>query len=415
MIRYIAQRLFNLLPTFIIATLLAWLVVDLAPGDFADQFEFDQIDPGKAERIRQQLGLDQPSLLRYVKWFANLIGVNLDLQGYNFTLYQQNYYQWQEWQGFSSLLSIVNNLLFLLEQLLIFIINIVQACWYFLVVLYLLLSQFVVALFQGTLEFSLGTSMASRNEAWILIAPRMLNSLWMALPAAILMYLLAIPIGIYSALHKYSIGDRVLTVFSLLGLAVPNFFFALIFMAFVVQIFSQNGCFILPVGGMSSYDLADLNICGFQEVDFADFVWGRTFDRVWHLIAPVTIVTLSSLAGLTRIMRGQMLEILGKDYIRTARAKGLRERSITYKHALRNAILVIIATIGDIIPYILLGSGSVEFVMRWPGLTPLFIDSVRAHDTYVLMAILTVGVLLVMLGNIISDIAIALIDPRVRY
>lgn len=412
MIRYITQRLFNLLPTFIIATLLAWLVVDLAPGDFADQFELDQIDPSKAERIRQQLGLDQPSLLRYVKWFANLIGVNLDLHGYNFRLYQQHYYQWQ---GFGSFLGMMSNFLFLFEQLFIVIINIFQTLWYFFVVLYLLLSQFVVALFQGTLEFSLGTSLASRNEAWILIAPRMLNSLWMALPAAILMYLLAIPIGIYSALHKYSIGDRVLTVFSLLGLAIPNFFFALICMALVVQVFSQNGCFILPIGGMSSYDLADLNLCGFQEVDFGDFVWGRAFDRMWHLIAPVTIVTLSSLAGLTRVMRGQMLETLGKDYIRTARAKGLKERSITYKHALRNAILVIIATIGDIIPYLLLGSGSVEFVMRWPGLTPLFIDSVRAHDTYVLMAILTVGVLLVMLGNIISDIAIALIDPRVRY
>jgi peptide/nickel transport system permease protein len=114
-------------------------------------------------------------------------------------------------------------------------------------------------------------------------------------------------------------------------------------------------------------------------------------------------------------MRGEMLEVLGQDYIRTARAKGLPERAVTYKHALRNAILVIVATIGGVLPGLVGGAGTVEFVLRWPGITPLFISSIFAQDVYVIMAMLTILTVLLMVGNVISDIALALIDPRIRY
>lgn len=143
--------------------------------------------------------------------------------------------------------------------------------------------------------------------------------------------------------------------------------------------------------------------------------WGQFADRLWHLIAPMLVIALSGLASISRFMRGEMLEVLGQDYIRTARAKGLSERVVNYKHGLRNAVIVIVATIGGVLPSLISGAGSVEYVLRWPGITPLFLRSIYAQDIYVIMALLTILTLLLMIGNLISDIALALIDPRIRY
>jgi peptide/nickel transport system permease protein len=326
LIPYILRRLVNLIPTFFLATLLAWVVIDIAPGDFASQFAINPLDPNAEARIREALGLDQPMLVRYFYWLRNVVT-----------------------------------------------------------------------------DFDFGFSLTSRSNVTNLIWPRMENSLRLLLPATILTYLIAIPIGIYSALHKYSVGDRVLTVFSLFGLAIPNFFLALLMVAFAVQWFQSTGYFLIPTGGMTSQNFSQLS------------PWAQFTDMLWHLAAPIVVVALSSLAFITRIMRGEMLEVLGQDYIRTARAKGLGQRSVNYKHALRNAVLVIVATLGSLLPGLIGGAGTVEFVMRWPGITPLFISSIFAQDIYVLMGLLTILVVLLMIGNLISDIALAFIDPRIRY
>ena len=326
MTAYIIRRIINLIPTFIGATLLAWIIVELAPGDFATQFAFDQVDPNKAERIRELLGLNLPWWQRYFVWLRNLV-----------------------------------------------------------------------------FDFNLGISMTSKNDVTFLVIPRMWNSLFLVLPATIVIYLLSIPIGVYSAIRKYSVGDRLLTVFSLIGLAIPNFFLALIVVAFAVQWFQSYGWFLIPVGGMTSSEFGRMGPLE-QALDFG-----------WHLVAPMLIVALAGLASITRVMRGQMLDVMGQDYIRTAKAKGLPENKVTYKHGLRNAILVIIATLGSTLPELLLGAGTVEFVMRWPGITPLFIRSIFAQDVYVIMALLTIGVVLLMVGNLLSDLALALVDPRIRY
>lgn len=326
MIPYILRRLVNLIPTFFLATLLAWIVIDIAPGDFASQFAINPLDPGAEARIRESLGLDQPMLVRYLYWLRNVIT-----------------------------------------------------------------------------ELDFGFSLTSRNDVSDLIWPRMENSLRLLLPATVITYLIAIPIGIYSALRKYSLGDRVLTIFSLIGLAIPNFFLALLVVAFAVGWFQSTGYLLIPTGGMTSQNFNQLGS------------WEQFTDMLWHLAAPMLVVALSSLAFVTRIMRGEMLEVLGQDYIRTARAKGLGQRSVNYKHALRNAILVIVATLGSLLPGLIGGAGTAEFVMRWPGITPLFISSIFAQDVYVLMGILTILTVLLMVGNLISDVAIALIDPRIRY
>ncbi len=326
MTAFLIRRLINLIPTFLLATFLAWVIIDAAPGDFASQFAWDSVDLQKEERIRAQLGLDQPMMVRYFKWLQNLV--------------------------FSA---------------------------------------------------DLGTSMVSKGDVTDRVFPRMINSMILVLPSLALIYLIAIPIGVYSALRKYTFGDRALTVFSLIGLAIPNFFMALIVLALIVQWYRSFGWFLLPTGGMTSINHASMN--GFQQL----------VDIGWHMIAPLLIIVLTGLAGLSRVMRGQMLDVLSQDYVRTAQAKGLSDRSVTYKHALRNAVLPIVATFGAGVTTALLGGGTVEFVMGWPGLTPLFISAVYAKDVYVLMAILTIGTVLVMVGNLISDIMLALIDPRIRY
>ncbi len=326
MLVFVVRRLLNLIPTFLLATFLAWFVIEIAPGDFATQFAFDQVDPGKAERIREVMGLNQPWPVRYLYWLRNLVT-----------------------------------------------------------------------------NFDLGTSMVSKGDVTTLIVPRMVNSFWLLLPATVLTFIIAIPIGVYSAIRKYSIGDRILTVFSLIGLAIPNFFIALLVLAFAVWFYQSNGWFLIPTGGMTSSGYGSMT------------AWQQFLDRAWHLIAPLLVVALSSLATTSRIMRGEMLEVMGQDYIRTAKAKGLAENKVTYKHAFRNAIVVIVATIGGLLPGLISGAGTVEFVMRWPGITPLFISSIFAQDVYVVMALLTVLTLFLMLGNLLSDLALAMIDPRIRY
>src|SRR5690606_7375229 len=170
-----------------------------------------------------------------------------------------------------------------------------------------------------------------------------------------------------------------------------------------VWFYQTNGWFLIPTGGMTSSGYGSMT------------AWQQFLDRVWHLIAPLLVVALSSLATTSRIMRGEMLEVMGQDYIRTAKAKGLSENKVTYKHAFRNAIVVIVATIGGLLPGLISGAGTVEFVMRWPGITPLFISSIFAQDVYVVMALLTVLTLFLMLGNLLSDLGLALVDPRIRY
>lgn len=326
MLAYILRRFVNLIPTFFLATFLAWAAIEAAPGDFASQFTFDQVDPGKAERIRESLGLDQPWFIRYLYWLKNVV-----------------------------------------------------------------------------LSFDFGTSMTSKGEVTALILPRMTNSFTLLLPATLLTFALAIPIGVYSAVRKYSLGDRFLTVFSLAGLALPNFFLALVLVAVAVQWFQAFDFFLFPTGGMTSNDYSQLSPLG------------KLLDVAWHLVAPLLVVTLSSLAFTSRVMRGEMLEVLGQDYVRTARAKGLSENVVTYKHALRNAILVLVATLGGILPALVNGAGTVEFVLRWPGITPLFIRAIFAQDVYVIMALITILIVLLMLGNLLSDVALALVDPRIRY
>jgi peptide/nickel transport system permease protein len=212
-----------------------------------------------------------------------------------------------------------------------------------------------------------------------------------------LVLLLSIPIGILSATHQYSVLDRLTTVSVFVGYSMPAFWLALL----LIYLFGvQWG--VLPISGKSSLDTT-----GFT-------AWQWLTDRAWHLVLPVLVSAVGGFAGFSRYMRNNMLEVLRQDYIRTARAKGLPERVVIYKHALRNALMPVITILGLAVPGIIGGSVIMETVFGIPGMGQLMYQAVFSRDYNVAMGILVPAAVLTMLGNFVADIGYALADPRVR-
>ncbi len=206
-----------------------------------------------------------------------------------------------------------------------------------------------------------------------------------------------IPIGILSATRQYSLADRVTTVFVFIGFAMPGFWFALL-------------CMLL-----FGVELGWLPISGLESLDYAQLTWSeKIVDRSLHLIMPVGIAGLTGLAGISRYMRSSMLEVVRQDYVTTARAKGLEERTVIYKHALRNALLPVITILGLSVPSLIGGSVIFEQIFAIPGMGRLFYDAVMSRDYPLVMGILVIGAVLTLLGNLLADLSYAVADPRLR-
>lgn len=212
-----------------------------------------------------------------------------------------------------------------------------------------------------------------------------------------LILLIALPIGILSATRQYSLLDRFMTVFVFVGYSTPSFWLALLL---IYLLGVQWG--LLPISGIQSLDVTGLS------------AWDRLLDRAQHLILPVFVSAFGGLAGLSRYMRNNMLEVMRQDYIRTARAKGLSERIVIFKHALRNALMPVITILGLSLPGIIGGSVIMETVFGIPGMGQLLFQAVFSRDYNVAMGILVPAAALTMLGNFLADIGYALADPRVR-
>ena len=212
-----------------------------------------------------------------------------------------------------------------------------------------------------------------------------------------LVLLIAIPIGIMSATHQYSVLDRLTTIFVFVGYSMPSFWLALLL---IYLLGVQWG--VLPISGIQSLDVTGLT------------GWGKLMDRAEHLILPVFVSAFGGLAGVSRYMRNNMLEVMRQDYIRTARAKGLPENVVVYKHALRNALMPVITILGLSLPGIIGGSAIMEQVFGIDGMGRLMLQAVFSRDYNVAMGILVPAAVLTMLGNFLADIGYALADPRVR-
>ncbi|HOE32499.1 MAG TPA: ABC transporter permease [Smithella sp.] len=207
----------------------------------------------------------------------------------------------------------------------------------------------------------------------------------------------AVPIGVLSAVHQDSLFDKVTTVLVFIGFAVPTFWLALLLMIFF-------GIHLgwLPISGLRSLNYEYLN------------VWNQLIDLAKHLVLPVFVSAFGGLAGLSRYMRANMLEVIRQDYIMTARAKGLSERDVIYRHALHNALLPAITIMGLSIPGLIGGSVIFETIFAIPGMGQLFYMSVMARDYPTIMGILLIGAILTLVGNLIADVSYAVADPRIR-
>ncbi len=229
------------------------------------------------------------------------------------------------------------------------------------------------------------------------IAERLPATVLLMGTALLLSLLIALPIGIYSALRQYSWVDYVVTALSFFGIAMPTFWFG-IMLIIIFAVVLKDTPFQLPTGGMMTPGMGfDLG------------------DRVRHLILPVAVLSLFNVAQWSRFMRSSMLEILHQDYMRTARAKGLREQVVILKHGLRNALIPIITIIGLEIPALVSGAVVTEFIFSWPGMGQVFFQAVFASDWPVVQGIVVITACVVILSNLLADILYAVADPRIRY
>lgn len=317
---YILRRLLHTIPLMFGITVIAFFIIQLAPGDYFTKLSLNpEIKPETIYKLKEEFGLDKPVLIQYFMWLNQLIRLNL------------------------------------------------------------------------------GQSMAYHLPVAVLIKERLWNTLYLSLVSIILTWLIAIPIGIHCATHQYSLSDKAFSVMAFVGMSLPTFFVAFLF------IFAAAYIDWLPTGGMTDYQ--------HESYPFL----GRIWDYLKHLIIPVSVLVATSIAGLLRLMRANMLEVLRLPYVTAARAKGLSERAIIYRHALRNAINPLITIFGYQLSGLLSGAALTEIITRWPGLGRLMLDAVLKQDLYLVMGGLVISALLLIAGNLVADILLAMSDPRIRY
>ncbi|WP_420594624.1 ABC transporter permease [Deinococcus sp.] len=325
MLLFLLRRLLNSVPTLILASMLIFFIIQLAPGDFLTPARLNpNITAQQLENLRRNFGLDQPPFLQYFTWIKNVVVGNLGLS-----------FQYQ---------------------------------------------QPVLAV------------------AW----PRIVNSFYLVMLYLVFFYAIAIPLGVYGAVRQYTLGDKISSTVMYFLLGFPSFFLALIVLFGIVQLRFATG-WSVPTGGMTSDSYDSLSTAG------------RFWDILKHIAIPALVVAVGDVAGFTRILRGQMLEYLRADFVRTARSKGASEFLVIYKHTLRNAIIPFVAGLGGQLPALISGAGFVEVVFAYPGITPMLLDSIASQDLYLIAGFNILVVALLIIGNAFSDILLSVVDPRIRY
>ncbi len=338
MARYLVIRLLWMIPTFIGVTLLSFMIVHLAPGDPAELMAGGGLGAGA------EVGLSTENRATVDDAIA----------------------QWRAQFGLDKPLH---------QQYLI---------W---------LKQLV------TLEF--GESFKDQQPVIDKIAERMPITILLNALSILLIYVVAIPLGIYSATHPYSLWDRIMTIGAFILFSLPTFWVAIL-----VIIYLGGGDYldIFPPGGLHDTSYSP---------DWP--LMTRVTDLAWHLFLPVFILSYGGFAELSRFMRGSLLETLSQNYITTARAKGLSERVVIYKHALRNSLVPLVTIFAGILPALIGGSVIIESIFSIPGLGQLGFQAVLARDYPVIMAVFTMGALITLVSILLSDILLTLVDPRIHF
>lgn len=346
MTTYVARRLIQTVGLLFLLSVILFALVNLAPGGpLAGQGQSRHIDPEKVELLKRQFGLDKPLPTQYLIWLIGNDWMKVDIDGDGVA------------EGYGTR--------------------------------------------KGVLRGDFGFSFRTRKPVLEEIGERLPNTIYLMTVTMLAAILIAIPIGILSAMRQYSAFDITVTTFSFAGQAIPEFWLGLllilIFYAWLKNPFTGDS--LLPSGGMTS-------------VGAVGFDLG---DRVVHLILPVATGGLGWIAWYSRFLRSSMLDVIHQDYLRTARAKGLPNRLVIYKHALRNALIPLITLLALDLPYIFSGAIFVEILFSWPGMGRLYYQAALQRDYPILLAILIIGAAFIILSNLLADLLYAYLDPRVRY
>jgi peptide/nickel transport system permease protein len=343
---YIARRLIQTIGLLFLLSMVLFALVNLAPGGpLAGQGQSRHIRPEKIEILKRQFGLDKPLPTQYLIWLVGNDWMKVDADG-DGTL-----------ESYGTR--------------------------------------------QGILRGDFGFSFRSRLPVLTEIGQKLPNTIYLMSITLLVGLLIAIPIGIISAVRQYSAFDITVTTFSFAGQAIPEFWLALI-LILVFYAWLKNpatGDPLLPSGGMTSIDATGFDLG----------------DRILHLILPVAAGALGWIAWYSRFLRSSMLDVIHRDYLRTARAKGAPEWSVVLKHALRNALIPLVTILALDLPYIFSGAVFVETLFAWPGMGRLYYQAALNRDYPILLAVLIIGATLIILSNLLADILYAYLDPRVRY
>ena len=325
--QYIARRLFYVVLSAVALSIVAFIIIQLPPGDYVTQFVFQMeqrglvVDEAMMRALYQRFAFDRPLHEQYLRWIGNIV-----------------------------------------------------------------------------LRGDFGESMAFNAPVAELIGERIVLTVTISISTLIITYLMAVPIGIYSATHPYSVGDYAGTVFGFIGLATPNFLLALILMFAAYRLFGWSP------GGLFS-----------REYLAAPWSFGRVIDLLKHLPVPLIVIGTAGTAALIRILRSSLADELGRQYVITARAKGVGERQILFKYPVRIAINPIISAIGSLLPAIVSGEALVAIVLNLPTIGPLLLDGLQQQDMFLASSVVLMLGMLTMIGFVLSDLMLVVVDPRIRF
>jgi peptide/nickel transport system permease protein len=257
--------------------------------------------------------------------------------------------------------------------------------------------QYFLYLKNVILHFDFGESFSRHQPVFVVLREGLANTLLLASTAAVITWGFAIPLGVLAAVRQYSMLDKTLSVLAFLWLSIPEVLSGLL----LLMLAARTGWF--PVGGMHSIDYDDLDTVG------------KAFDVLRHLFLPALVVGLIPLAGRMRQMRGNLLDVLRLDYVTTARAKGLDEKVVVFKHALRNALNPLITLFGYTLGLLVAGSFISEIIFSWPGLGRITLDALLTQDQYLVMGSVLMASVVLIAGNLVADLLLAIADPRIAY